>query len=103
MAGRPENAHQARLLKLLRDGGRRSRAELGEAVELSKSKVAVELDRLLEPRPRAGGGGGGWAAGGGGVGRPRAGAVAPTWSASPSTCASSGSTSARPPSTSRSP
>jgi glucokinase-like ROK family protein len=48
MAGRPENAHQARLLKLLRDGGRRSRAELGEAVELSKSKVAVELDRLVE-------------------------------------------------------
>jgi glucokinase-like ROK family protein len=48
VAGRPENAHQARLLKLLRDGGRRSRAELGEAVELSKSKVAVELDRLVE-------------------------------------------------------
>ena len=48
VGGRPENAHQARLLRLLRDGGRRSRAELGEAVELSKSKVAVELDRLVE-------------------------------------------------------
>jgi glucokinase-like ROK family protein len=48
VGGRPENAHQARLLKLLRDGGRRSRAELGEAVGLSKSKVAVELDRLVE-------------------------------------------------------
>jgi glucokinase-like ROK family protein len=48
VGGRPENPHQARLLKLLRDGGRRSRAELGEAVELSKSKVAVELDRLVE-------------------------------------------------------
>ena len=43
---RPENAHQARLLRLLRDDGRRSRAQLGEAVELSRSKVAVELDRL---------------------------------------------------------
>jgi glucokinase-like ROK family protein len=48
VGGRPENAHQARLLKLLRDGGRQSRAELGEAVGLSKSKVAVELDRLVE-------------------------------------------------------
>jgi glucokinase-like ROK family protein len=45
---RPENAHQARLLRLLRDGGPQSRAELGEAVELSKSKVAIELDRLAE-------------------------------------------------------
>jgi glucokinase-like ROK family protein len=43
---RPENRHQARLLRLLRDGGPRSRAELGEAVDLSKSKVAIELDRL---------------------------------------------------------
>ena len=45
---RPENAHQARLLRLLRDGGPQSRAELGEAVELSQSKVAIELDRLPE-------------------------------------------------------
>jgi glucokinase-like ROK family protein len=45
---RPENGHQARLLRLLRDGGPQSRAELGEAVELSKSKVAIELDRLTE-------------------------------------------------------
>jgi glucokinase-like ROK family protein len=45
---RPENGHQARLLRLLRDGGPQSRAELGEAVELSKSKVAIELDRLAE-------------------------------------------------------
>jgi glucokinase-like ROK family protein len=45
---RPENLHQARLLRLLRDEGRRSRAQLGEAVELSRSKVAVELDRLTE-------------------------------------------------------
>lgn len=45
---RPENGHQARLLRLLRDNGPQSRAELGEAVDLSKSKVAVELDRLGE-------------------------------------------------------
>ena len=45
---RPENGHQARLLQLLRDRGPQSRAELGEAIELSKSKVAIELDRLAE-------------------------------------------------------
>src|SRR3954454_21229818 len=46
MSLRPENAHQARLLRLLRDGGPRSRAELGDAVHLSRSKLALELDRL---------------------------------------------------------
>jgi glucokinase-like ROK family protein len=45
---RPENAHQARLLRLLRDDGPRSRAELGDAVALSKTKVALELDRLVD-------------------------------------------------------
>lgn len=45
---RPENGHQARLLALLRDGGPRSRAELGDLVHMSRSKVAVELDRLTE-------------------------------------------------------
>ncbi|GLX01774.1 sugar kinase [Microtetraspora sp. NBRC 16547] len=44
---RPENAHQAMLLRLLREGGR-SRAELGDAVDLSRSKLNVELDRLIE-------------------------------------------------------
>src|ERR671932_922618 len=48
VGARPENGHQARLLRLLRDRGHASRAELGEAVGLSKSKVAVELDRLTE-------------------------------------------------------
>ncbi|MDG4764883.1 ROK family transcriptional regulator [Solwaraspora sp. WMMD406] len=42
----PENPHQAQILRLLRDGSR-SRAELGDAVGLSRSKVATELDRLL--------------------------------------------------------
>jgi glucokinase-like ROK family protein len=45
---RPENAHQARLLRMLRDGGPRSRAQLGDAVDLSRSKLAVEVDRLIE-------------------------------------------------------
>jgi glucokinase-like ROK family protein len=45
---RPENAHQARLLRLLRDDGPRSRAELGDGVELSRSKLALEIDRLVE-------------------------------------------------------
>ncbi len=44
---RPENAHQAMLLRLLREGGR-SRAELGDVVDLSRSKLNVELDRLIE-------------------------------------------------------
>src|SRR5690349_20435627 len=48
VVARPENAHQARRRQLLRDGGPRSRAQLGEAVDLSRSKVAVELDRLAE-------------------------------------------------------
>jgi glucokinase-like ROK family protein len=45
---RPENRHQARFLRLLRDSGPQSRAELGDAVELSKSKVAIEVERLAE-------------------------------------------------------
>ncbi|RAJ54992.1 glucokinase-like ROK family protein [Streptomyces sp. KhCrAH-43] len=48
MTARPANAHQARLLKLLRDGGPDSRARLGDQVDLSRSKLAVEVDRLLE-------------------------------------------------------
>jgi glucokinase-like ROK family protein len=43
---RPENSQQARLLRLLRDSGPRSRVELGDAVELSRSRLAVELERL---------------------------------------------------------
>lgn len=47
MAPRPENAHQARLLQLLRDDGAQSRAELHDRVNLSRSKFALELNRLL--------------------------------------------------------
>ena len=48
MSIRPENAHQEHLLHLLRDMGQVSRAELGDAVHLSRSKLAVELNRLTE-------------------------------------------------------
>jgi len=48
IAARPENGHQAHLLRLLRDEGPRSRAQLGDAVRLSKSKLALDLDRLIE-------------------------------------------------------
>ncbi|KGI81526.1 ROK family transcriptional regulator [Actinopolyspora erythraea] len=48
IALRPENAQQAQLLRLLRDHGPRSRAELGEAIRLSRSKLAHEIDRLTE-------------------------------------------------------
>jgi glucokinase-like ROK family protein len=47
MTARPENVHQTQLLRLLRDEGARSRAELGDVVHLSRSKLAVELDRLI--------------------------------------------------------
>ncbi|MFB9253035.1 ROK family transcriptional regulator [Sphaerisporangium melleum] len=47
MPARPDNVHQATLLRLLRDGGR-SRAELGDDVALSRSKLNLELDRLIE-------------------------------------------------------
>ncbi|MFC5219000.1 ROK family transcriptional regulator [Streptomyces coerulescens] len=48
MTARPANAHQAHILRLLRDEGPNSRAQLGELVDLSRSKLAVEVDRLME-------------------------------------------------------
>ncbi|HEX7188968.1 MAG TPA: ROK family transcriptional regulator [Actinomycetes bacterium] len=48
MSTRPENARQAHLLRLLRDDGPVSRAELGEAVHLSRAKLVDELERLTE-------------------------------------------------------
>ncbi|MBC6469829.1 ROK family protein [Actinomadura alba] len=44
---RPENAHHARLLRVLREGPR-SRAELGEVVDLSRSTLSAEVNRLIE-------------------------------------------------------
>ncbi|MFP5219845.1 MAG: ROK family protein [Actinomycetes bacterium] len=46
MSSRPENAQQAAVLRLLRDTGPVSRAELSELVGLTRSKLALELDRL---------------------------------------------------------
>jgi glucokinase-like ROK family protein len=46
---RPENPHQATLLRLLRERAR-SRAELGDVAELSRSRLNLELDRLVELR-----------------------------------------------------
>ncbi|MET7542300.1 ROK family protein [Streptomyces sp. NPDC005507] len=48
MTARPANVDQARLLRLLRDLGPQSRVALGDQVELSRSKLAVEIERLLE-------------------------------------------------------
>ncbi len=48
MTARPANAHQAHILRLLRDEGPNSRAQLSEFVDLSRSKLAVEVDRLME-------------------------------------------------------
>jgi glucokinase-like ROK family protein len=47
MTLRPENAHHARLLRVLRDGPC-SRAELGEAVGLSRSTLSAEVNRLID-------------------------------------------------------
>ncbi|MBC6458306.1 ROK family transcriptional regulator [Actinomadura sp. HBU206391] len=47
MAVRPENAHHARLLRVLREGPC-SRAELGEAVDLSRSTLSSEVNRLID-------------------------------------------------------
>jgi glucokinase-like ROK family protein len=48
MTARPANAHQTRLLRVLRDEGPCSRASLAGRVGLSRSRLAVEVDRLLE-------------------------------------------------------
>ncbi|MEU6024052.1 ROK family transcriptional regulator [Micromonospora sp. NPDC048871] len=44
---RPENPQQARLVRLLRDDGPRSRVELGDLLGLSRSTLTTELDRLV--------------------------------------------------------
>ncbi|MFE2910836.1 ROK family transcriptional regulator [Kitasatospora indigofera] len=48
MTARPGNSHASRLLRRLRDAGPQSRAVLGDEVGLSRSRLAVEIDRLLE-------------------------------------------------------
>jgi glucokinase-like ROK family protein len=48
VAARPENAHQARVLGMLREHGPLSRAELGDMGALSRTKIAIEVGRLVE-------------------------------------------------------
>jgi glucokinase-like ROK family protein len=45
---RPENPSQADLLRRLRDQGPASRAELGEAAGLTRTRLGAELDRLTD-------------------------------------------------------
>lgn len=45
---RPETGHQGRLLQLLRDRGPQSRAELGQSIDLSRTRVSAEIDRLVQ-------------------------------------------------------
>ncbi|WP_146167605.1 MarR family transcriptional regulator, partial [Micromonospora sp. MH33] len=42
----PENADQARLLRLLRDDGPRSRVELADVLGLPRARFTAEADRL---------------------------------------------------------
>ncbi|RQX57200.1 sugar kinase, partial [Micromonospora chalcea] len=42
----PETADQARLLRLLRDDGPRSRVELTDLLGLPRARFAAEVDRL---------------------------------------------------------
>jgi predicted NBD/HSP70 family sugar kinase len=48
LAGRAENAVQARLLRLLRDEGSMSRVDLTDRLEVSRTTVAAEVARLVE-------------------------------------------------------
>jgi glucokinase-like ROK family protein len=48
LAGRAENAVQARLLRLLRDEGSMSRVDLTDRLEVSRTTVAAEVGRLAE-------------------------------------------------------
>jgi glucokinase-like ROK family protein len=47
-AARPQNTHQSQLLRLLRDEGPRSRAQLGDVLQMSRSELAADIDRLIE-------------------------------------------------------
>ncbi len=44
---RPENPQQARLVRLLRDEGPRSRVELGDLLRLSRTALTTELGGLV--------------------------------------------------------
>jgi glucokinase-like ROK family protein len=48
MPARPDSVGQGRLLRLLRDEGSRSRAELAELADMARSKLETELTRLKQ-------------------------------------------------------
>jgi glucokinase-like ROK family protein len=48
IAARPDTVGQGKLLRLLRDAGPRSRAELGELAGMARSKLEAELVRLKQ-------------------------------------------------------
>jgi glucokinase-like ROK family protein len=48
LAGRAENAMQARILAQLRDGGPLSKAQLADRLQVSRTTVAAEVARLAE-------------------------------------------------------
>lgn len=45
---RPEPGVQTRIMRILRDDGPHSRAQLVDVIELSRTKVAAEVDKLLK-------------------------------------------------------
>ena len=46
LPARPDSVGQGRLLRLLRDEGSKSRAELAELANMTRSKLEAELTRL---------------------------------------------------------
>jgi glucokinase-like ROK family protein len=48
ISARPDSIGQGRVLRLLRDEGSKSRAELGELAGLTRSKLEAELTRLMQ-------------------------------------------------------
>ena len=48
ISARPDSIGQGRVLRLLRDEGSRSRAELGELAGLTRSRLEAELTRLMQ-------------------------------------------------------
>ena len=48
LAGRAENATQAKILRLLRDEGPKARVELGDRLGVSRTTIAAEVTRLVD-------------------------------------------------------
>ena len=48
ISARPDSIGQGRVLRLLRDEGSKSRAQLGELVGMTRSKLEAEVARLIQ-------------------------------------------------------